>query len=487
MRGLLATLLLVGIPITVTAQPAPTTIQTPPAPGAPRSAALPTPVERTLPSGLRVIAFTQASAPKALGVPLIAAQLIVRGGGSAETEAEAGLSALTASLLTQGTTKYTALQIAQQVDALGARLDAASGYDASVVSVSATTPVFERAFALFNDVVRHPAFAPAEVERVRSKSINDLGLTYSNPSALARLVTSRVAYATSPYGHPLSGTAESLKTLTRAEVAHFHERMYRPDNAVLVIGGDLSTEAAFALAQQTLGDWKRPSTPLAPPVPFSAPAPQARVVIIDKPDAGRTAIVAGRVAIARKSPDYYAGTVATAILAGYSGRLNQEIRVKRGLSYGASASLTTRREPGLFTASTLVDHTKVAEATKVVLDALSGLAQAPVDAAELTPRKATITGGFYRGIETIDGIAGVLGELALYDTPLTDLQRYVPAVEAIGPADVQRFAQSKIASDDFVVLVGNAAAFGDAVHAAYPSVVTIPFAQLDLNRANLMK
>ncbi|GAC1546548.1 MAG: pitrilysin family protein [Candidatus Velthaea sp.] len=486
-RTLATLLLLVGMPITVTAQPAPNPVQTPPPPSAPRFATLPTPQERTLPNGLRVIAFQQASAPKALGVPLVAAQLILRGGGSAETEAEAGLCALTASLLTQGTTKYSALQIAQQVDALGARLDASSGYDASVVSVSATTPVFERAFALFNEVVRHPAFAPAEVERVRSKSINDLGLIYSNPSALARLVTNRVAFGTSPYGHPLSGTAETLKTLTRAEVAHFHERMYRPDNAVLVIGGDLTTDAAFALAQKTLGDWKRPAPPLAPPMPFSAPAPQARVVIIDKPDSGRTAIVAGRVGIARKSPDYYAGTVATAILAGYSGRLNQEIRVKRGLSYGASASLMTRRESGLFLASTLVDHTKVPEATKVVLDALNGLAQAPVDGVELTPRKATITGGFYRSIETIDGIAGTLGELALYDAPLGDLQRYVPAVDAIGPADVQRFAKTNIASDDFVVLVGNAKAFGEAVHATYSNVITIPFAQLDLNRANLMK
>jgi zinc protease len=209
------------------------------------------------------------------------------------------------------------------------------------------------------------------------------------------------------------------------------------------------------------------------------------VVVIDKPDAGRTAILAGRVAIARNSPDYYAGTVATAVLSGYSGRLNQEIRVKRGLSYGAGAQLVTRREPGMFLASTLVDHTKVAEAVGVVLRTLSGLAHAPVDLDELAPRKETVTGAFFRGIETLDGIAATLGELALYDVPLVDLAEYVARIAAVGPAEVQRFAQTQIAADPFTVLVGNAKAFGDEILAAHPGASFIAYDKLDLNRADL--
>jgi zinc protease len=458
---------------------------TPPLPSAPRIATLPTPFERTLPSGLRVIVFQQRSAPKALGVPLIAAQLIVRGGGSAESDATAGLSSLTASLLTHGTTARSALDIAQAVDALGARLDASSGYDAAVVSVSATTPVFAQAFAIFDEVIRHPAFAPDEIERVRTKSISDLSLMYSNPSALARLVANRVAYAASPYGHPLAGTAQTLAALTRADVVGFHERWYRPDNAVLIIGGDIAPEAAFALAQREFGNWEKPATPPALQPPFHPPAPRARIVVIDKPDAGRTAIVAGRVAIERNSPEYYAGTVATAVLAGYSGRLNQEIRVKRGLSYGASAQLATRREPGLFVASTLVDHTKVAEATTVVLDTIASLAQTPIEGKELATRKATITGAFYRGIETIDGIAGNIGELALYDVPLSDLERYVPQIAAIGAQDIERFAKANLASDAFVVLAGDASIFGDAIRGAFPAAQFVAYAALDLNSATL--
>jgi zinc protease len=462
-------------------QPAP--VATPPPPSAPRSAVLPTPHERVLPNGLRVIAFAQRSGPKALGVPLIAAQLIVRGGGSSEPDSEAGLCALTSSLLTTGTTSANAFEIAERVDALGARLDASSGFDASVVSVNATTPVFRDAFALFRDLQR-PAFAAAEVERVRTKSIGDLGLTYSNPSALARLVANRVAYGASPYGHPLAGTAETLAGLTREKVAAFHARWYRPDNAILVIGGDIVPDAAFALVDAVFGDWIAPPEALGVRPAQPAPASAHRVIVIDKPDAGRTALVAGRVAIARNSPDYYAGTVATAVLSGYSGRLNQQIRVKRGLSYGAGAQLVTRHEPGLFLASTLVDHSRVGEAVRVVFETLGGLAHAPVDGAELAPRKETVTGAFYRGIETLDGIAGTLGELALYDVPLVDLQQYAPRITAIGPADVRRFAQTYIADDPFIVLVGNAAVFGDAIRAAYPAATFLPYDRLDLNRAD---
>ncbi|MBV8581254.1 MAG: insulinase family protein, partial [Candidatus Eremiobacteraeota bacterium] len=144
-----------------------------PAPGPPAQAQLPRPVERVLDNGLRVVAFEQRA------LPLVAAQLVVRCGGAAEREDEAGLAALVSALLTAGTTVRGALELAQTADGLGARLDAASGYDASLVSVSATTPAFPAAFELLEEIVRRPAFAPAEVERVRAKSISDLALTYA--------------------------------------------------------------------------------------------------------------------------------------------------------------------------------------------------------------------------------------------------------------------------------------------------------------------
>ena len=461
-------------------------LEKPPSPGAPHRAELPTPVERTLSNGLRAIVFQQRGGPKAFGVPLVAAQLQVRAGSSAEAESEAGLASLMASLLTQGTARRGAVELAQTIDGLGARLDASSGYDATIVSVSALTNVFPTALALMDEVARTPAFAEHEVERVRAKAIGDLAFTYSNPSALARLVAQRTAFGGAPYGHPVAGTAETLAGLDRAKIVAYHERFFRPDNATLILGGDIAPDDAFAMIERQFGDWRAPVAPLVAAPAAQTPSPRSRVVIVDKPDAGRTAILVGRIGIARRAADYVDGVVATAVLSGYSGRLNQEVRVKRGLSYGAGAQLLARRSPGVFLASTLVDHARVPEATEVILATLGGLAaEAPAET-ELVTRKATVTGSFSRSVETIDGIAGVLGELALYDVPLDDLGSYMPHVEAVTPAGVQAFVAAHVAREPFVVLVGDATKFAAAIAAVHADVTTIPFADLDLSRATLV-
>jgi zinc protease len=453
--------------------------QTIPAAGPPRDAILPAPVERVLDNGLRVVAFAQRN------LPLIAAQLIVGCGGAAEHEDEAGLAALVAALLTQGTELRGATELAAASDALGARLLAASGYDASIVSVSATTPAFPHAFALLDEVVRRPAFASHEVERVRTKSISDLALTYANPGAVARGVAYRVAYGGAPYGHPLSGTAATLQGLTSERVAWFHQRFYRPDDAVLVIGGDLGVDEAFALADRVLGSWRAPQTPVGERPHGAIPPPRAQVVIVDKPDAGRTALVAGRLTIERRSPDYYAATVATAVLSGYSGRLNQEIRVKRGLSYGAGASLTARRACGTFFATTLVDHARAAEAAGVTLAAVGSLASAPASDEDLVTRKATVTGGFFRAIETVDGITGAVGEHVLYDVPIGEMQHFAQRIQAVDAASVQAFAERMLVPENFVVLVGDASKFASEIARTLGEARVIPFERLDLGSPSL--
>jgi zinc protease len=452
-----------------------------PAAGPPRDAILPSPVERVLDNGLRVVAFAQHN------LPLVAAQLIVGCGSAAETETEAGLSALVCALLTQGTTVRGATELAAASDALGARLVAGSGYDGSIVNVSATTPAFPSAFALLDEIVRVPAFAPDEVERVRTKSISDLALSYANPSALARAVAQRVAYAGAPYGHPLAGTSETLAALGRGRIAWFHERFYRPDDATLVIGGDLDVDEAFALADRVLGSWRGSEAPLGERPQGAIPPPRARIVIVDKPDAGRTALVAGRVTIERGSPEYYAATVATAVLAGYSGRLNQEIRVKRGLSYGAGAALSARRLPGTFFATTLVEHARAAEATDVTLAAIRSLADAPATDEDLVTRKAAVTGGFHRSIETVDGVAAAIGEHVVYAVPLEEMHDYAHRVQAVPAGAVRDFASRALIPETFVVLVGDASKFAGELTRDHGEIESIAFEALDLGSPTLTR
>lgn len=454
-------------------------VETPPLPSAPRPVTYPTPTERTLANGLRVIVVSRRN------VPLVAAALLIKSGSEADPTERSGLAELATELLTQGTATRTAEQIAQSTDALGASLDAGAGWDASQVSVSATSPKFSRALDLFADVVLHPAFSPTEIARTLTRKLSDLQVAYSQPPTLARLVAARVLYGDAPYGHPGDGTPTSLQAIKQTDLADFHRTYFRPDNGILIIGGDITPDAAFQEAQRIFGDWQAPSTPLPPRVPASATPSKPRVVVVDLPDAGRTAIVVGRIAIPRSDPNYYAAVVANNILSGFSGRLNTEVRIKRGLSYSAGTQVDARREAGPFYATTLVDNKKAAEGATVVLDTVTGFAKQPVESAELVSRKAVATGGFARSLETIGGLVGRVGYLSLYEIPLSEINAYIPKVEAITPAQVQKFAEANLSKDLSVVLVGNAKLFLDDLRKSYPQVEVISASKLDLDRAAL--
>src|SRR5213075_764414 len=218
----------------------------------------------------------------------------------------------------------------------------------------------------------------------------------ATPGSIARFVAARVVFRDSPYGHLLSGTPESLPRIKRDDIVKIHSMYYRPDNAILVIGGDVTAVNGFALAQKYFGDWQNPPNAL-PKLQITTPESTTtgrRILVIDQPSAGQTAVLAVRSAISRDHPDYFRGIVANAVLSGYSGRLNWEIRVKRGLSYGAGSSFDMRRWSGQFTASVQTKNESGAEVASLTLSEVSGLGTRDLPETELTTRKASLLGGF---------------------------------------------------------------------------------------------
>src|SRR6266542_4128672 len=221
---------------------------------------------------------------------------------------------------------------------------------------------------------------------------------------------------------------------------------YRPDNAILVIGGDITSKDGFALAQKYFGDWTKPAAPL-PNLTIATPVSDTanrRVLVIDKPDAGQTAVLLARAGINRANPDYFRGIVSNSVLTGYSGRLNWEIRVKRGLSYGAGSSLDTRRWAGLFSASAQTKNESGAEVAQLTLAEIAKITTDDVPESELTPRKASLIGGFARGLETTGGLVGQVSSLAIYGVSFDQLNQFVSNVQSIKPADVKSFAATNL-------------------------------------------
>jgi zinc protease len=457
---------------------------TPPPPAAPRPVSVPKPVERTLRNGLRVIVVEHHAAP------LVAAQLLVKNGGEVDPASLSGLADMTAALLTKGTKTRTATQIAQEIEALGGQLSSGAGWDASNATVNVLSAKAEPALAILSDVVRNPVFQDEEVERLRQQYTDSISVDMNNPGTLAGWVASRVVFGDSPYGHPVSGTAESIERIKRDDVLALHAKFYRPDNAVLVIGGDIKAEDAFRLAEKSFGDWAKPAAALDAASMAKAVGGEAkqRIVVVDMPGAGQAAVLFARRGIARTDPEYFSGIVATSVLSGYSGRLNQEIRIKRGLSYGARTSLDVRRDVGPFTASAQTKNQSGAEVASLLVGELTRLSSEPVGDTELTPRKAVVIGGFGRTLETTEGIVGQIASLALYGLNLGEINNYVSNVQAVTAPQIQKFAGSRLGvADSNIVIVGDAKDFLEPLRKQFPNVEVIRRDELDLNSGSLHK
>ena len=459
--------------------------ETPPAPAAPRSVTIPKPVERTLKNGLRVIVIEESD------IPLVSAGVVVKNGGEIDPADLSGLAELTASLLTKGTKTRTAPQIAQEIEALGGTIQTGAGWDASRAFINVMSAKIDPAMTILADVVRNPVFKEDEIERLRQQYLDDLAVTLGQPGSIANFVAARVVFGDAAYGHPLAGTPESLARIKQADIIGLHSKYYRPDNAVLVIGGSIKAADAFKLAERLFGDWQKPASavPARGQVGKMVRADdKQRVVVIDMPDAGQAAVVLARLGISRTDPDYFRGIVTNSVLSGYSGRLNQEIRIKRGLSYGARSSLDVRRESGPYVASAQTKNPSGAEVAALLIGELGRLSSEAVTDTELTPRKAVLIGGFGRNLETTDGLVSQVASLALYGLSLDEINNYIRNVQSVTAADVQKFAGSRLtAKDSNIIIVGNAKDFLEPLRKQFPNVEVSPLAELDLNSATLKK
>lgn len=456
---------------------------TPPPPAAPRSLTIPTPVETMFANGLRVIAIQRSN------TPLITAQLVIKNGAEVDPPALAGLAHLTASLLTLGTRTRNATQIAEAIDALGGTLSSGASWDSAAASVEVMSSKINPAMQILGDIARNPTFNDDEIERLRQQYVDFLNVQLGEPGSIASFAAARILFGDAPYGHPLGGTPDSLKRIRRSDILKLHSMFYRPDNGILIIGGDIGSDEAFSLAEKYFGDWRKPVTRLNARGQHTAtrvPGNKRRILVIDKPDAGQAAVVVTRAGINRRDADFFRGIVTNSVLDGYSGRLNQEIRIKRGLSYGAGSALDVRRDVGPFIASAQTRNDAAAQVAALLLTEVNRLGTAQVPEAELVPRKAALIGNFARELEQVNGLVSDLSFLALLDLSLEETNRFVNNVQAVTAADIRQFAAERLNSNQAsIVIVGNAKEFLPELQKQFHGVEVIPIKQLDLNNASL--
>lgn len=442
----------------------------PPAPSAPRPLTLAAPQEQTLPNGLRVVVAERR------GLPLVTAQLLVLSGAEADPPALPGLAALGAGLLTRGSRTRSAPAQAQAAETLGGTLDSSADWHRITVQMTVTTPRLGEALALVADAALRPAFANAELQRLRSETLDELKVRYASPGTQASLAVQQAVFGDGAYGRPVRGTPASLQAITRADVTALHRAHFRPDNAVLVLAGDIGLSQAVALAGRHFGGWRAPAQALPAPSPVAGTPSKAPLTLVDLGQAAGQASVAVALAVpARGAADDAVGAVSNAVLGlGYSSRMNQEIRIQRGLSYGAGSSFDARRSGGLLLASAQTKNESAAEVLQLVHAQLDSLLQAPVPADELAARKATIVGNLSRSVETTAGLAGQVAALVTAGVPPDALRGRIAALSAVDAAAVQRYASQHFGAEQRrAVVAGDAAQFEPALRAAVPTLVKV--------------
>ncbi|HEY7170504.1 MAG TPA: pitrilysin family protein [Vicinamibacterales bacterium] len=434
---------------------------------------------RTLGNGLRVVTVLHHEQP------VVSMRMIVRAGSSLDPKEKLGLAHLAASLLDQGTTTKSASEMNDAIDFIGGAMGAGAGTDLSFANLVVMKDSFETGLQMLSDMVRHPAFAPAEIERQRQQILSNLTVSLEDPEYVADAVFDRLVYGSHPYGLPHSGTPKTLSAISRDDLVQFHARNFVPNNAILAIVGDVTAEEAFAGAGKVFGDWPRGEVPR--PALTAAPEPARRVVIVNKPDAVQTEVRVGHLGIKRDNADYMALNLTLRILGGEgANRLHQVLRTERGLTYGAKADMDTLLESGDFEASTSTRSPATAEVLRLIVDEFWRLQRERVGERELNDAKAYITGSFPLTIETPDAIATQVLNVLFYGLPVEQLQSFRDRVNAVRTDDIERVARSFLRPDRLaVVLVGNAAAFAPQLRGVgFGNYEVVDIDQLDLLAAD---
>lgn len=446
--------------------------------GAPRPITSPQINERVLSNGLRVVVV------KSTDMPLVSAAFAVNAGTATDPRDRAGLAEMTARLLARGTAKRSAQQIASEIESLGSTLQTDIQRDGAIVSLSVLRANVDAAGAVLADMVMNPAFIAEELTRQQREQADAQAMTMRQVSKAGMRMIDPLMFGDSPYG--ITSTPASLAAIGREDVVRQHQTWWRPDNATLVLTGALDANTGFALAEQLLGSWQRPSAPL-PQTPASTPSTRTRVVVVDVPESGQSAVLAVQPAIARGAPDYAALSVASSILGGSGGRLYEEIRNKRGLSYGAGTLFDARRDSGLWMSAAQTKNESAAEVVGLMLTQFDRLARETITQEQVRQRVTVLTGAFGREIETTADLASWIAQLELRGVPTSQVMRYPSALAAVTPADVQAaIKRAKLSSEGTTVLiVGSAKSFLPQLRKQHPDATVIPMSQLDLGRPEL--
>jgi len=387
-------------------------------------------LRRRLPNGLTVLAARHAN------VPLVSLELVVPAGGQHDPPGRAGLATLTASLLDEGTGGRSSLEIAAWVERLGGYLTTGADWDVGYLATGMLSNHWRSGLDVLAEVMEHPTFPAAEVERLRRQRLAEILRREADPSALGDDALSALVYRGTVYAHSLLGNPESVSALTREEIAGFYRRSYTLAGTSLVAVGDLDPEELADAAEEALAGANTALPERAPEIRPERLA-ERTILVVDRPAAAQTELRLGHPAVSRRHPDFVPLTVMNTLLGGkFTSRINLNLRERHGFTYGASSRFVGRIGPGPFLVGAAVATESTGAAVREVLAELERIRTDLVEVEELEDTRSYLSGVFPYTVQTIGDLAKRLETLAIYGLPDDYFDDYVAHLATVTREEV---------------------------------------------------
>lgn len=403
-------------------------------------------VERTLANGLQVIAVRYATVPK------ISAMLTVKAGLALDPADKGGLAQFVADTAQEGTATRPSEQIKREVFGMGATLSGFAGQDSTTFQMRGLAASMPRMMALLSDVVRNPAFPQAEVDLLKANTAQQLQAQMASPQFVSNKVFRQSLFGEHPYART-GPTLESLPSIDRASIASYHSTYYRPNNAFLVVVGDVAPDAVFAAAEQAFGSWARAAVPEAK-APVMPTVKGRRLVFVQRPNSVQSSISVGNFTTRRDDARWYTLQLANQIYgAAFDSRLVRNIREEKGYTYSPQSQFQAMAEGGFYRAAADVRNDVTGATLKEIYAEIDKLRAGGPEAEELADAKQYARGLFLIQNATQAGLAGTVNTVNTFGLPKDYPETFQRQISQPSAEAIKTGAEMLLGSEDSVVVI----------------------------------
>lgn len=387
------------------------------------------------------------------GIPMVTVNMAIKAGNIIAPLDKPGLASVTASLLTEGTTRRSAKQISGEIDFIGGSLSTGGGDDYASASLRVLKKDLPTGLDLFSDVLMRPAFDQKEIDRKVKAMLAEIQRQKEEPGVVAGEAFEKAVYGDYPYGRTNDEVAAYLPKMTRQEIVDFYHSHYGPNDVIIAVVGDVTEKEIVPLLNEHFKGWKQVGRS-TPPLPRFPDIGKITVKKIDR-SITQANIELGHIGIRRENPDFYAVSIMNYILGGggFSSRLMDNIRDNKGLAYSVHSGVSAQKEAGIFTVSIQTKNESANEVIEEILKEMRRIQNEPVSEKELNDAKAYLTGSFPLRMDTSAKIASLLTSIEIYNLGLDYPRKYPSIINAVTREDIQRVARQYLNPDKPVIVV----------------------------------